>query len=191
MSKNQKEEKFSYSTLKTDEGPKIEKEKKKIGKFDPKNSRYPNCIVWTPLPLITAILPCIGHVGICTSDGIIHDFSGPYYISVDDMAFGQPTKYVKLDIGENEIIEWDKCINKGMGNYQKQDYNFFCNNCHSYCAHVLNIMKYKGKCNYNMVNIWWMISMKSRYISWGGFFKTYCPTFIILRIAFLIYYLTK
>ena len=52
-------------------------------------------------------------------------------------------------------------------------------------------MKYKGKCNYNMVNIWWMISMKSRYISWGGFFKTYCPTFIILGIAFLIYYLTK
>ena len=87
MSKNQKEEKFSYSTLKTDEGPKIEKEKKK-GKFDPINSRYPNYIVWTPLPLITAILPCIGHVGICTSDGIIHDFSGPYYISVDDMAFG-------------------------------------------------------------------------------------------------------
>ena len=159
-----------------------------MGKFDPKNSRFPNCLVWTPLPLITAILPFIGHTGICDSDGIIHDFSGPYYISVDNMAFGQPTKYVKLDIGENELIEWDKSIKKGMGNYEKEDYSFFCNNCHSYCAHVLNIMKYKGKSNYNMVSLWWMVTMKSKFISWGCFFKTYLPTFIFLGIAFTLYY---
>lgn len=28
--------------------------------------RFPYSIVWTPLPLITSILPMIGHTGICT-----------------------------------------------------------------------------------------------------------------------------
>lgn len=35
-------------------------------KVDKENHRYPFCIVWTPLPLISWILPCIGHTGICT-----------------------------------------------------------------------------------------------------------------------------
>ena len=61
-------------------------------------NRYPCCIVWTPIPLITTFLPFIGHTGICTSDGLIHDFSGSYSITVDDMLFGNPTKYVILDI---------------------------------------------------------------------------------------------
>ncbi len=30
------------------------------------NHRYPYCIVWTHLPMITSILPVIGHTGICT-----------------------------------------------------------------------------------------------------------------------------
>ena len=29
-------------------------------------NRYPYCIVWTPLPLISWIFPFIGHTGICT-----------------------------------------------------------------------------------------------------------------------------
>ena len=75
-------------------------------KIDPDNSWYPYCIVWTPLPLITWIIPFIGHTGICNSQGVIHDFAGPYYVSEDDMAFGQPTKYVWLDF-ENYKEDWD------------------------------------------------------------------------------------
>ena len=30
------------------------------------HQRYPFCIVWTPLPLISYFLPFIGHTGICT-----------------------------------------------------------------------------------------------------------------------------
>jgi hypothetical protein len=29
-------------------------------------NRYPFCIVWTPLPLISWFIPIIGHTGICT-----------------------------------------------------------------------------------------------------------------------------
>lgn len=33
-------------------------------KINPENDRFPYCIVWTALPLITWIIPFIGHTGI-------------------------------------------------------------------------------------------------------------------------------
>lgn len=40
--------------------------------------RYPFCLVWTPIPLLTWIFPFIGHLGIATSQGVIRDFAGEY-----------------------------------------------------------------------------------------------------------------
>jgi Protein of unknown function (DUF778) len=34
--------------------------------IEPKYHRFPYCIVWTPLPVISWFLPFIGHAGICT-----------------------------------------------------------------------------------------------------------------------------
>ncbi len=34
--------------------------------IDIRRNRFPYCIVWTPLPCISWILPFIGHTGICT-----------------------------------------------------------------------------------------------------------------------------
>uniref|UniRef100_A0A671KC10 Transmembrane protein 222a n=1 Tax=Sinocyclocheilus anshuiensis TaxID=1608454 RepID=A0A671KC10_9TELE len=51
-------------------------------KIDKEMSRYPHCIVWTPIPVLTWFLPFIGHMGICTSAGVIRDFAGPYFVSV-------------------------------------------------------------------------------------------------------------
>uniref|UniRef100_A0A3B4YE63 Transmembrane protein 222a n=1 Tax=Seriola lalandi dorsalis TaxID=1841481 RepID=A0A3B4YE63_SERLL len=50
-------------------------------KSDRKNSRYPYCIVWTPIPILSWVLPFIGHMGICTSSGVIRDFAGSYFVS--------------------------------------------------------------------------------------------------------------
>ncbi len=76
--------------------------------IDIDSSLYPFSIVWTPLPLISYILPflSIGHVGICTSEGLIHDFAGSQYINVGKMTFDNPYKFVqihkKLPIDEKE-----------------------------------------------------------------------------------------
>ena len=48
-----------------------------------KSSYFPYCIVWTPIPLITYIFPSIGHTGIGTSSGIIHDFAFGYIIRIN------------------------------------------------------------------------------------------------------------
>lgn len=34
-------------------------------KIDIENQRFPFCLVWTPLPVISWLLPIIGHTGIC------------------------------------------------------------------------------------------------------------------------------
>jgi len=48
-------------------------------------------------------------MGIATSTGIIRDFSGHYYVSEDNMAFGKPTKYWQLDYtkAKGGIQGWD------------------------------------------------------------------------------------
>ena len=39
-------------------------------KIDIKNQKFPYCIVWTPLPLMSWFIPLIGHTGICSYDYI-------------------------------------------------------------------------------------------------------------------------
>ena len=53
-----------------------------VGIVDVQRDRFPFSIVWTPLPLLTWLFPFIGHLGIARSDGLVHDFAGPYYIHV-------------------------------------------------------------------------------------------------------------
>jgi hypothetical protein len=51
-------------------------------RIDVKRVRYPHCLVWTPIPILTWLFPFIGHMGIARTDGVIRDFAGPYYVSV-------------------------------------------------------------------------------------------------------------
>lgn len=48
--------------------------------FDYDANRFPYSIVWQPFPVLGWILPCIGHMGIADSRGVIYDFQGPYTI---------------------------------------------------------------------------------------------------------------
>lgn len=90
--------------------------------IDASRSRFPFCIVWTPLPLLTWLFPLIGHVGIGTSQGVIRDFAGPYFVAEDDMAFGVPTKYLQLDYNlvPGGILGWDEGVDKASNLYCKR-----------------------------------------------------------------------
>ena len=154
-------------------------------KINAQKNRYPHCIVWTPIPFLTYIIPSIGHTGIATSEGIIHDFAGSFYVNIDEMSFGKPTKYYQLDLDDREKYEYDKAIEKGDLKYNQERHNLFWNNCHSHVAFVLNQIKYKGKSNYNMVDIWWILILKGKYISLSAFIKTYIGFFIFFLIIYL------
>lgn len=68
-----------------------------LGPIDPKRARFPCCIVWTPLPLLSWFIPFIGHIGICREDGVILDFAGPNFVCVDHFTFGAVVRYIQLN----------------------------------------------------------------------------------------------
>jgi len=142
--------------------------------------------VWTPLPLITWFLPFIGHTGIAVSDGVIHDFAGPYTITIDDLAFGETHKYVPLDVAESQ--RWDGSVDKADKIYSGMMHNICCNNCHSHVARAMNKYQYRGRTNYTMIDVWWLTITQSHYVSWGHVLKTYIGFVILMSIiAFAIF----
>jgi hypothetical protein len=62
---------------------------------------------------------------LCRSDGKIHDFAGSYYISVDNMAFGEPYKYVPLkpDLIEEDL--WDEGVKFSDNRFKEEEHNLF------------------------------------------------------------------
>ena len=63
-------------------------------------------------------------MGIGTSEGVIRDFAGPYYVSEGNMAFGEPTRYLMLQPqnAENGVTGWDSGIKQ-----QKESFiSFYC-----------------------------------------------------------------
>lgn len=68
-----------------------------LGPVDPKRARFPCCIVWTPLPLLSWLMPFIGHIGICREDGVILDFAGPNFVCVDHFTFGAVARYLQIN----------------------------------------------------------------------------------------------
>lgn len=158
------------------------------GVIDIGRSRYPLCIVWTPIPLLTWLVPLIGHMGIGTSAGVIRDFAGSYFVSQDEMAFGQPTKYWKL--GVDKVVDgqqgWDEAVKHASDIYMHRmvgemimiviecqfilmlfilvQHNLFCDNCHSHVALALNLMRYDGKSNHNMIKLWFLFMIHAKYV---------------------------
>jgi len=159
------------------------------GKIDVERHRYPYCIVWTPIPVITWLFPFIGHMGICMSSGVIRDFAGPYYVSEDNMAFGNPTKYWQLDPSKAEggVSGWDNAVIQASEIYSKRVHNLCCDNCHSHVATALEIMKYNNKSSYNMVGLCFMMLLKGKHVSFAGCLKTWVPAiFMITTLTLLV-----
>ena len=70
-----------------------------------------------------------------------------------ELAFGAPLKYVELDHDNYTDEEWDEAINKANTSFEKTQHNLITNNCHHHVAQALNHLNYKGKENWNQVDI--------------------------------------
>ena len=133
--------------------------------------------------MITQLIPCIGHTGIANSKGVIYDFAGPYYISEDDLAFGETHKYIVLELDGVTEEDYDAAVQQANRIYKRRMHNICCDNCHSHVARALNVLKYKGQTNYTMIHIWWMCMTNGKYISWMHIVYTYIG-YIILGLIF-------
>jgi hypothetical protein len=138
------------------------------------------CILWSPLWPITLFLPFIGHTGIATSRGIANDFQGSYYVGTDGhMAFGKPTRYLKVDIGDlpGGSERWDAAIEEANRVYNGRIHNICCDNCHSHVALALNRMPLEayGIRKWDMVKLCFLIFVRANFISVGGFLCQFLP----------------
>lgn len=83
--------------------------------------------------------------GVADEEGIIFDFAGappPYTVGKDQMAFGQPTKYLQLDPLLCTEKNWDSAVMAGNTIYSRRTHNLIFDNCHSHVAQILNLMAY-------------------------------------------------
>eukprot|EP01080_Neovahlkampfia_damariscottae_P010189 gene10189-2608_t len=170
--------------------------------IDEKNHLYPFCIVWSPIPVVTWCLPFIGHMGICNSKGEIHDFAIPYEITVNEFAFGNPTKYLQLD--PKKIIKreknsiksyeeiWDESIERVKDQYSNHFYNFFGDNCHNFVAKCLDEMNYDNRMNYYIVELGWKLFFSKSFVGGrSGQIKTFLGFFIMALITIVYLILIK
>lgn len=141
-------------------------------------------IVWSPLPPITWLIPFIGHTGICDSSGIASDFRGPYYVGDDGrMAFGPPTRYLKIDLQDVCTSEqWDTAIQEANQVYRGRMHNICCDNCHSHVAYALNQMHVTayGIQKWSMVNIAIVMFFRGSFLSWTAVLQQFLPFTIIV-----------
>lgn len=154
---------------------------------DPSNGKFPYCIVWTPIPLLTWLLPFLGHMGIAYSTGVIRDFAGSYYVSEDDMAFGSPTKYWQLDPKKAHppgAAAWDTAIMEASNVYTTRVHNLCADNCHSHVAMALNRMTYNNSSKWNMITLCFLTLWHSKYVSVGGIFRSWGPFILICLVGF-------
>ncbi|KAL7288989.1 transmembrane protein 222 [Trichogramma pretiosum] len=159
---------------------------------DPSRQRYPFCIVWTPIPVLTYLLPFIGHMGIANSGGVIRDFAGPYHVSEDNMAFGWPTRYWQLDYtkAKGRVQGWDSAVHEASEIYKGRMHNLLCDNCHSHVARALNLMSYDNLVNWNMVKLALYMLIFGKFVSFSAMVKTWAPFIVIVTIISLLCTLT-
>lgn len=95
---------FSMESEETQESVQVLQHKfTELEPVQPEKARFPCCIVWTPLPILSWFIPFIGHIGICREDGVILDFAGPNFVCVDNFTFGSPRRYIQIN---REKVGW-------------------------------------------------------------------------------------
>lgn len=158
--------------------------------IDVNNNRYPSCIVFGSLPLLTWLIPIIGHLGIADSSGKIHDFAGSYYVSIDDFMVGKVLRYYKLNDVDNNTL--DNAIEKADSMYNKQTHNLVTNNCHHHVATALQQINNNNKYNnISMLQCWFLITVYGKYPSFTAFIYQWLPFCVILTLALCLGLLIK
>ncbi|PIN02510.1 hypothetical protein CDL12_24976 [Handroanthus impetiginosus] len=190
---------MDYNRVKNDES--ILHELWPLDEIEPQNAKFPCCIVWTPLPIVSWLAPFIGHIGICREGGAILDFSGSNLINVDNFAFGSVAKYLQLDRRQccfpptlfghtcknhsahaefGSAISWDDALQSSSRHYEHKSYNLFTCNCHSFVANCLNRFCYEGSMNWNMVNVAALVLFKGKWVDGLSVLRSFLPFMVVL-----------
>jgi hypothetical protein len=134
------------------------------------SDRFPFSIAWTPIPIVTWLIPVIGHTGICDSQGRVWDIKGYFTCGCDDMKYGRPLRISRC-ISEQCLLDscdiparWDKAIKDACDESCRSCHNLFTNNCHHQVAYALRNFNLDGKKKFNQVEVAYRVFFKGKYI---------------------------
>lgn len=174
--------------------------------IDPVREHYPFCIVWCPIPLLSWLLPFVGHIAVCDSQGRIYDFQGSYRIGQDRMLFGNPVKYWDVsrdyvpsfydpglydapdreDAVRREIAAYDAAVASATTHFRQGEiYNFFTNNCHAFVAASMNEQQLK-KSHMGMVSVAIGMALHGRYVSFSRFMQAHLPSLVLAAVIAML-----
>lgn len=139
------------------------------------------------------MIPFIGHIGICREDGVILDFAGPNFVSVDNFAFGAVARYIQINgdecyklLGTDLELTWDDTLKKGVQEFQNRNYNLFTCNCHSFVVNNLNRLFYSGHEKWNVVSLAAAMFLRGRWVSVASAAKALGPFAVVLFLGALL-----
>ena len=108
------------------------------------SNAYPEhscCVLWAPIPLLSHMLPFVGHTMITDSEGHLFDFAG--YAGGGNSAvikdlgiFGRLIKVLRFD--DVPAAQWDQAVHRGNKSFEKTMHGAVVNNCHSRVCATLN-----------------------------------------------------
>ena len=180
---------------------------------DVARARFPFSVVWTPLPLITWLLPFVGHMGITDSRGVIYDFAGPYTIGVDSFAFGEPVRVLRLrperasasasaaaaaaapaanagaaaeGASSSAAQAWDSCVDRGCDVYVGRMHVMLYDDCHDHVARCLNEMRYGGHARWNKVTLAAMLFFGGAFVTPRRTLAAYLPALVLWTAVALL-----
>jgi transmembrane protein 222 len=132
-------------------------------------------------------VPVIGHMGIADSEGVIHDFAGPYHVSVDHFSFGKATRYLQLDPAQCRAEAWDEAVANACEVYRGRMHNLCCDNCHSHVGNALDKMDYAGRpTHYDMVTLCFWMLFKGKFVSCFAVLQQWGPFCAVLLLLLLL-----
>lgn len=159
--------------------------------MDPDKHKFE--VVWTTLPVISALVPTIGHVGVSSSDGTIHDFSAPYTVTTGRFMCGPPKRVVRLDASrvgvlsgvsdEGKVAAFDAAVARAARTYEGRNHNLFLDNCHSHVALTLNEMRYDGRDDWTMFGVYRMLLTQGTWVSRAAAVRALAPTVVIVFLV--------
>ncbi len=119
-------------------------------------------IVWAPLPVLSWILPLVGHVGVTDTTGTIYDFAGPRTIGVNRLLCGPPllSASVSRVWPDVDLGAWDEALRHANALYATKTHNILANNCHH---HVACVLDGAGVCASSWA-VWWAIVRHGQYV---------------------------
>ncbi len=187
----------------------------------PERDHFPTCIVWSPIPMLTWLLPVSGHLGMVDSSGLVSDFAGSCYIHNHKRrfvfcclslslcrrslargqrtAFGPVTKYVAvrpgdlhgLQPGEAAAAGWNRALGAANRLYAGRGHNLLLDNCHHHVAAALNELRYRGRQDWGTLSLHLLMVRHGRFVSPARCAATYAGFLVIVAIVVLVVLLVR